>query len=205
MKTLKPFEGLVGGLIERQALTTSLHIAESFRKQHKNVLQTINNMNQEVKDRLNIQLIFYKDSMNRKQKVYRLNRDACTFLIMGMTGEKAEEFKLDYIDAFNKMEEFITSRLQGSFWHKLMMEAVDEYITRAGNTPTRYNYANEAKLINRCATGCSNRFGRDSFTPDETERVEILQKENMKMILLGIPLLERERELLKLLGSLDTK
>lgn len=36
-----------------------------------------------------------------------MNRDGFTLLAMGLTGKKALEFKLKYIEAFNKMENYI--------------------------------------------------------------------------------------------------
>lgn len=39
--------------------------------------------------------------------MYVMNRDGFTLLAMGFTGEKALQFKLDYIEAFNKMEQTI--------------------------------------------------------------------------------------------------
>jgi phage regulator Rha-like protein len=40
----------------------------------------------------------------RKDPAYRLTRDGFTLLAMGFTGKRALQFKLAYIDAFNKME-----------------------------------------------------------------------------------------------------
>lgn len=49
----------------------------------------------------------YKDSMNRTKHEYLMNRDGFSLLAMGFTGKKALEWKLKYIEAFNKMEEAI--------------------------------------------------------------------------------------------------
>lgn len=38
-------------------------------------------------------------------KAYRMTRDGFTLLVMGWTGEKALQFKLAWLDAFNRMEE----------------------------------------------------------------------------------------------------
>ena len=47
----------------------------------------------------------YTDSMNRLKYEYLMDRDGFTLLSMGFTGKTALEWKLKYIDAFNKMEE----------------------------------------------------------------------------------------------------
>lgn len=49
----------------------------------------------------------YKDSTGRSNKEYLLTKDGFTFLVMGFTGAKADEWKLKYIEAFNKMEQAI--------------------------------------------------------------------------------------------------
>jgi phage antirepressor YoqD-like protein len=41
----------------------------------------------------------------REALAYRLDRDAFSLIVMGFTGEKAFQWKLDYIEAFNRMEE----------------------------------------------------------------------------------------------------
>ena len=39
-----------------------------------------------------------------------MNRDGFSLLVMGFTGKETLEWKLKYIDAFNKMEAFIQER-----------------------------------------------------------------------------------------------
>lgn len=59
-------------------------------------------------DRLNFEHMFMTgnepDSYGRDRKVIYMNRDGFTLLAMGFTGKKAMGFKLQYIEAFNKME-----------------------------------------------------------------------------------------------------
>lgn len=92
-----------------QPITTSRNVAENFEKEHKNILRNIEKLLEE--DRLNFEQMFKEgkepDSYGREQKVYYMNRDGFSFLVMGFTGKKANKFKLAYIDQFNKMEEHI--------------------------------------------------------------------------------------------------
>ena len=44
------------------------------------------------------------DSYGRDRRIYYMNRDGFSLLAMGFTGKKALQFKLKYIDAFNRME-----------------------------------------------------------------------------------------------------
>lgn len=93
---------------DQQAVTTSLQVAETFGKEHKNVLRDISNLNL---DRLNFEQMFSEgtepDSYGRNRRIYYMNRDGFTLLAMGFTGKKALDFKLKYIEAFNNMEEAI--------------------------------------------------------------------------------------------------
>ena len=99
---------------DRQAVTTSLILAEAFNKQHKNVIQAIEAKINTAENSALLKKMFVEDSYiasNGKQnKMYYLNRDGFTFIAMGFTGRKADEFKLKYIDAFNKMEEQIRNQ-----------------------------------------------------------------------------------------------
>lgn len=98
-------------LKNKEAVTTSLQVAEAFEKQHKNVIQAIEDKIQSAENSAHYQQMFavgsYEDSRGRKQKIYYMNRDGFTFIAMGFTGRKADEFKLKYIKAFNEMEEAI--------------------------------------------------------------------------------------------------
>lgn len=53
---------------------------------------------------------FYETERGRGYKEYLMNRDGFTLLAMGFTGKAALEWKLKYIDAFDRMETFIQER-----------------------------------------------------------------------------------------------
>lgn len=90
---------------DQQAVTTSLKVAESFSKAHRNVLASIKKLtaeNSAVKNMFAEST--YVNKRGQEQPMYYMNRDGFTVLAMGFTGEAALQFKLMYIDAFNKME-----------------------------------------------------------------------------------------------------
>lgn len=99
---------------DQQAVTTSLILAEAFEKQHKNVIQAIEAKIEPAENSARYKRMFYEgiytDKKGEQRKMYYLNRDGFTFIAMGFTGRKADEFKLKYIDAFNKMEEQIRNQ-----------------------------------------------------------------------------------------------
>lgn len=98
-------------LKNKQAVTTSLVLAEIFDKQHKNVIQVIEEKIQSAENPAHYNSMFvedeYEDSRGRKQKMYVMNRDGWSFIAFGFTGAKADKFKLMYIDQFNQMEQRI--------------------------------------------------------------------------------------------------
>lgn len=105
-----------------QALTTSLMVAKKFGKEHKHVLDAIRNLlnttaeNSAFVDNQQLTKMFALVETEqpmpvgggvKKVPMYVMNRDGFTLLAMGFTGEKALRFKLEYIKAFNAMEQQI--------------------------------------------------------------------------------------------------
>ena len=92
---------------DRQAVTDSLKVAESFDKKHKNVLQNIQNL---AAENSATKKMFVESTYVNRGKEYPMiymNRDGFTLLAMSFTGKKALDFKLKYIQAFNEMEKRI--------------------------------------------------------------------------------------------------
>ena len=54
--------------------------------------------------------------------MYLLDRDFTTFLIMGFTGSKADEWKMKYIKAFNEMEQMLKDGTQLTEKQKLELQ-----------------------------------------------------------------------------------
>lgn len=93
---------------DKQAVTTSLKVAEVFSKAHRTVLATIRNLTAQNSAVGNMFAEgTYVNRQGHEQPMYYMNRDGFSLLVMGFTGEAALQFKLKYIEAFNKMDEFI--------------------------------------------------------------------------------------------------
>lgn len=95
---------------DQQAVTSSLQVAETFNKNHRDVLRAVDDLKEGVAQ--NWADLFYEDTythpQNKQQyRIIYMNRDGFTLLAMGFTGKKAMKFKLKYIEAFNKMESHI--------------------------------------------------------------------------------------------------
>ena len=92
-------------VINGQAVTSSLAIADYFIKRHERVLDKIRNLecSPEFTEH-NFVLSEYTDATGRKLPCYQITRDGFAFLAMGFTGKRAAQFKEAYITAFNRME-----------------------------------------------------------------------------------------------------
>ncbi|EAQ6132303.1 transcriptional regulator [Salmonella enterica] len=88
-----------------RAVTTSVAIAEFFRKMHKDVLKKIDNLecSTEFSER-NFAPAEYTDEQGKKRPAYKITKNGFVFLVMGFTGKKAAAFKEAYIAEFDRME-----------------------------------------------------------------------------------------------------
>lgn len=101
-------------VINGQAVTTSLDLAEYFGKDHHNVLRKIQTLDCSLEFvALNFEAISYTDELGRKKPCYQLTRDGFFFVAMGFTGRRAAEFKEAYITAFNLMEQQLRQQAMG--------------------------------------------------------------------------------------------
>ncbi|AXH75740.1 MAG: regulatory protein [Bacteriophage sp.] len=98
---------------ENKAVTTSLKVAEIFGKNHRDVMRTIRGLRKNAHTKqMFVESTFVNPQNHQEYQMYYMNRDGFTLLVMGFNGDKALEFKIKYIEAFNKMEEFIKKQPQ---------------------------------------------------------------------------------------------
>lgn len=147
----------------QQPVVSSLQIAEDFGKQHKNVIQSIQNL---VAENSAAKSWFYEttyESRGKQYPMYLMNKDGFTFLVMGFNGKLANEWKIKYIQAFNAMERQIKDGLPSTPEEKLdllvevahnqkaKVERIDERVTHleknARIDPTQYGYI--GNLVNK--------------------------------------------------------
>lgn len=100
-------------IVGDKPMTTSLLVAKKFKKEHKNVLRSIENLEcSEQFRQLNFELCFKNNDLQngKPQPYYQITRDGFTFLCMGFTGPEAAKWKEAYIKVFNAMESEILKR-----------------------------------------------------------------------------------------------
>lgn len=119
------FQGLNG-----QAVTNSLLVAEKFGKEHRNVIRSIKEIlgsAQNCAYPLYVEATYTHPQNGQEYPVYIMTRDGFTLLAMGFTGEKSLKFKMEFINAFNKMEsmlksdDYIIARSQEILQNRLML------------------------------------------------------------------------------------
>ena len=115
-----------------QAVTSSLLIAEKFGKEHKNVMQSIRNLIGGTAENSAIAEMFsesrYLNEQNKEQPMFLMNRDGFTLLAMGFTGKKAMQFKLEYIKAFNSMEEKIKASQKPKSQLEILQMSINQLV-----------------------------------------------------------------------------
>ncbi|EOH6591249.1 Rha family transcriptional regulator [Campylobacter coli] len=107
---------------DEQVFCTSLDVVKVFGKQHKHILELIGEKfnNNEIKNfcEPNFRLSFKTRKIEgfrgkeRKYPYYQLTKDGFSFIAMGLTGRKADKFKIEFINAFNEMKNIIRSNNQ---------------------------------------------------------------------------------------------
>jgi Rha family phage regulatory protein len=92
-----------------EPVASSRQIAESFGKEHKSVLRSVEDL---VAQNCAAKSMFYETTFENRGKqypMYLMNRDGFSLLVMGFTGKAALEWKLKYIQAFNEMEKKLST------------------------------------------------------------------------------------------------
>lgn len=177
-------------LKNKQALTTSLKVAEVFEKRHDIVLRAIENAKSSLRKIADAKSAIisatYTDAQGKSRPMYLLNRDGFTFVTMGFTGVKAAEFKWNYIQAFNAMEQILLNQ-KNEQWqevrsatkvgYKDLSAAVKELyewaVSHGCKVSEKVFYMNFAKLMNK--TLGINPNSRDELALWQLFEIEKLQ------------------------------
>lgn len=88
----------------------SHEVAERFNKEHRTIYRKINDLisSQPIFGNANFGATTYTTGQNKTHKCYQMTRDGFAMIAMSLTGKEAEEWKVKYINAFNKMESALT-------------------------------------------------------------------------------------------------
>lgn len=111
-------------MFKNQVVVSSVQLAEHFDKRHCDILRLLNALLRSAnKQRLSKHFFKsnYKDETGKNNTMYLMDRDGFSLLVMSFKGEKALKWKLDFIDAFNAMEQEIRNNE-----HKLNTDLKDK-------------------------------------------------------------------------------
>lgn len=168
-------------------LASSFEVAEKFGKEHSKVKRSIKSLEKDVANFGEMfTLSYYEDSYGRKQEEYSMNRDGFSLIVMGFTGKKALEWKLKYIEAFNKMEEKLK---QGSILteeEKLKLQLFSKDVSEVAyahnklielaTTPLRQQIEEQKPLVE-----FANKVSDSSNLIDMGKMAKLLKDENINI------------------------
>jgi Rha family phage regulatory protein len=172
--------------------TSSLNVAEYFGKQHKNVLQAIQNIEcSEEFRRLNFQPSSYVNEQNKKQPCFEITKDGFAFLAMGFTGKKAAEFKERYINAFNRMLADLPADRDAAIHakrvaHQGMTDAIKFSREQEGKDVKPHHFMSENKLCNWAAFGNFKAVDESTLSAPEAKLLERVRNYNETLIFDGV-------------------
>lgn len=173
-------------------VVTSLDVAETFEKEHKNILADIRNIHSNISS-AEFSALFYEDlytaSNGKKNPMYYMNRDGFTLLVMGYTGEKAMKFKLAYIKQFNAMEDLLKGKLIEREKGIVVRQAFTKALKDSGEDERTHGHAYSlyTDIIYKVIFGKNSKqlreeYGitkkdslRDCFSQEELEKVKSVE------------------------------
>ena len=179
----------------KQVVCDSLQVAEKFGKRHKHVLDSIYKLMAE--NSAVLKMFFegkYKGKNGATYPMMYITRDGFSLLVMGFTGTKALEWKLKYIEAFNKMESMLYERSTEA-WQETRrigkltrrsetdtVKQLAEYTTAQGSQHADKLYMIYSKLANKYA-GITN---RDLATVMQLNRLAMIEGIISNVIIAGM-------------------
>lgn len=188
-------------LSKNEAVCSSLDVAKKFGKRHDKLLHEIERMYANLIGNIGVQnggaKFFQKSTYENRGKqypMYLMNRDGFSLMVMGFTGKEALEWKLKYIEAFNKMESiirekstqmWISARESGKLTRKSETDVIKELIEYAksqGSSHSDKLYIVYSNLANKMAGVQS----RDEATVQQLGRLDMAEQIILRMIREGM-------------------
>ena len=144
------------------AVCDSLQVAEKFGKEHRNVLKAIDNLLETLLKIEQPSKMFFvsrrRADDGQYHRMYLMNRDGFSLLVMGFTGKDALAWKLQYIKAFNQMEKLIQEKNTAAYQiadqaekatRRAETDVIKEFVEYAraqGSTHADHYYSNYTRL-----------------------------------------------------------
>lgn len=160
-------------VVDGEVFTTSLDIAAVFEKRHADIISKIAELPADDFNERNFSLVKYQDQKGEFRPMYKIARDGFSLLVMGFTGEKAYKWKIEFINAFNKMEAIIKNGGITNDKFTQVLTALSEKSSEADRFRQKYYESLELtnKLLLEKLQGNTNYNKRLS----DSEKAEILR------------------------------
>lgn len=186
-----------------EAMCDSLQVAEKFGKRHDKLISEIERMYSDLigkgcarngGDPLFIKSNYVHPQNKQTYPMYLMNKDGFSLLVMGFTGKEALEWKLQYIRAFNQMENFIRekstqmwieTRKVGKLTRKAETDTIQklvEYAKGQGSSHAEMLYMTYTRLANKMA-GINK---RDEVTVMQLNNLSLMENIILHEVDLGI-------------------
>lgn len=179
---------------EEVIVTSTLDVAETFGKEHKEVIYAIEGR-KSVTDRTNgietknrgiledlvksgvphLEKYFilseYVGENGKKYKQYLMTRDGFTLLVMGFSGEKAMRFKVAYINQFNNMEKLLHEKFVERQKGITVRHIVTDMIKQSKENERMHGHAYSlyTDMIYKALFGKSAKQFREEFGVNKTD------------------------------------
>lgn len=191
-----------------RAYTNSRTVAEKFGKHHKNVLRAIDKLPHDEFWRLNFEPRDYLTERGKTERHYEITWQGFSILAMGFTGQRAYEWKRDFLDAFEAMGDYIVRHTQAFATpprtglltdkraaNKTMNGALVEAREEAGKATDAHHYQTEAKLCNWALTGRFEKLDEKTLTNEQVALLEQIRDRNRAFLLAGLDYATRKGRL----------
>ena len=161
----------------------STDVALYFEREHKKVLESIDKC---LAEQPSLERDFSRSKYHNRGKTYNcfeMTRRGFSYLILGFTGKRANTFKLDYIDQFDRMEQFIRDSLESITGSLDMCRLLQETRAAIDKETAAHHYINEHNLIYRVAFGKSAKQLREELgVPEGKSITEVLNDRQLKEV-----------------------
>ena len=191
---------------EEKVIVSSLDLVDKFttknkngdivHKTHKRIMQDIRELEcSEDFRQHHFVLTKYKDSQNKTQPMYLMDRDGFTILAMGYTGKEAMKYKEDYINQFNTMERMLQSksleREKGIAVRQALTKALqqsNENERMHGHAYSNYTNCIYKLLFNKNASQMRKELGLDkkANVRDYLDEEDLKAVKSMEMLVSGL-------------------
>lgn len=202
-----PMNNLVA-IQEKQAVTTSLVVAEGCQLTHRTVIRLVRKYRYDFEEFGTLNFESSK-SGGRDTEYAILNEDQATYLItlFRNTGI-VRRFKIELVKAFRRITnqlaklqkadpEFRYVRDDSKVSQRHLTDAIKSSRDEAGKETRAYHFSNEMLMVNEVFCGKRQPIDRDGLAPEQLNRLAMILHEDEVLIHKGEQYAERKRILME--------